>query len=311
MSMSSSATTQSEFAFPAPSIPDRNRPLDSDTVAFRVLGDLRLIFVLAPGLIMQTMHPVVNAGVDQYSIYAAKPWERLIGSLMPIIGAVYDGPDAAELGQRIRAAHRNIKGVDDRGRTFHAMDPDAYMWVWATIFDNAVRMEDLFGKPLSEVQRREFYHEWRYVGIGLGLHPGQMPPDLDAFYEHYDQKARDRLEIGCVPTNVFSIIDNAPPPPGWPLGGAAWRSAWLPLRRIVLGSTKAALPESVRKQLGMSWTASDAVEMAVYGAVIRAVFAVLPERARYFPRAYRGIQHSRGKARGRNGESMTVVPSAL
>ncbi|MCE5292845.1 MAG: DUF2236 domain-containing protein [Nocardiaceae bacterium] len=295
MSKGSAETAMTSQVSPAAK-PDRDRPLDNGTIAFRVVGDLRLALVLTLGLIMQTMHPVVNAGVDQHSVYAERPWNRLFDSLMPIIGVVYDGADAHDLGRRIRDAHKNIKGVDDRGRQYHALNPDAYVWVWATIFDSVVRAHDVFGTSLSDAERRDFYHEWRYVGIGLGLHPDRMPQDLDAFYVYFDHRVSDGLEAGVVPRTVLSLVDDAPPPPGWPLGRTAWRVTWLPLRRLALSATKATLPESVSRQLGLTSTGADAIELAIYVAAIRLAFAVLPERARYFPRAYRGIRESRRAA---------------
>ncbi|CAM3705408.1 oxygenase MpaB family protein [Smaragdicoccus niigatensis] len=274
---------------------DRTRPLDHESIAFRIVGDYRLTLVLASGLIMQGLHPIVNAGVHQHSIYASKPWERLFGSLMPILGSVYDGEDAAETGRRIRAAHKNIKGVDDKGREYHAMDPDGYMGVWATIYDAATRVQDMFGTPLTDAERREFYKEWRYVGLGLGLLVDQMPADIEAFYAYYERKIVDRLEPGIVPTTTLAILDDAPMPPGWPLGQTAWRVARVPVLHLMRNITTATLPEPARRKVGLSWTAADAVEFAAYATIVRTVFTVLPEQLRYYPRAYRGIQQSRSE----------------
>ncbi|MGW6728035.1 oxygenase MpaB family protein [Nocardia sp. NPDC055029] len=304
-------------AFPAPTIPDRDHPLDTETVAYRVVGDGRLTLVLVSGLIMQTAHPVVNAGVDEHSYYATQPWKRLFTSLMPILGCVYDGLDAQETGRRVREAHRGIKGVTADGRKYHAMDPDAYRWVWATIFDAVVRMQDLFGTPLTTDERHRFFHEWRYVGLTMGLRPQDMPGDLDVFYDYYDRMVLDRLEIGIVPRTTLTILHDAPPPPGWPLGRPTWKALWPPLRRVADRATRASIPEPVRRDLGLDWTGRDVLELAVYAAIIRAVFAILPQRHLVLPPRLR--RHPARRARRptvvvlfeRNHDMTTDRPHAI
>ncbi|GAB4585087.1 oxygenase MpaB family protein [Nocardia sp. IFM 10818] len=293
MTSSSTASLAGNSGALAPPVEDRTRPLDADTIAFRIVGDLRLGFMLGSGLLMQTLHPVVGAGVAEHSIYESRPWERLFSSLMPILGCVYDGLDAADTGKRVRAAHKNIKGVDAQGRKYHAMDPDAYGWVWATIFDAVVRMREVFAEPLSPSEQTEFYWEWRYVGLTMGLRPQDMPPSLDAFRVYYERMIHERLEHGEVPDTVLAMIASVPPPPYWPLGQTIWRVVRTPVCRAMVNTTKGTLPEEVRRAIGIEWSGRDMLEFAVYATVIRAVFALLPRRISYFPRAARGRRQAR------------------
>ena len=68
------------------------------------------------------LHPTIGAGVEEHSEYREDPWTRLLKALLPIIDTVY-AADGAEVGARIREAHRNIRGVDEHGRRYHAWEP--------------------------------------------------------------------------------------------------------------------------------------------------------------------------------------------
>src|SRR4029077_19790946 len=81
--------------------------------------------------ILQLMHPAIGAGVLEHSNFFGDPWGRIFRSLPRILGAVYD-EDAASTGRIVRDFHRDIKGVDDAGRRYHALDPETFWWAHAT-----------------------------------------------------------------------------------------------------------------------------------------------------------------------------------
>jgi uncharacterized protein (DUF2236 family) len=274
---------------------DREAPLDADTIAFDVVGDLRLSLVLGSGLLLQVMHPIVGAGVAQHSVYKENPWKRLSTSLFPILGAVYDGHDAKELGERIRAAHENIKGVDNQGRKYHAMDPDAYAWVHATIFESVVTMQRLFRQPLSADEESRFYHEWRYVGMTYGLRPRDMPADLQAFKAYYEDVLANRLEDSDTAHDVIEVMNKIPAPTAWPFGSTAWMLTAMPISYVHQTIAFGTLPPSARELLGIEWTKADQAKFDLYAAIVRTGWKIVPRRFSYFPRAAKGFRREEAR----------------
>ena len=116
----------------------RRIPLGADSVSWRYSGDWRLGLVLARALLLQVCHPTIGAGVAEHSIFREDPWGRLRQSLFPVLETVY-AEDGAQVGARIRAAHRTIRGTDERGRRYSAWEPEAYWFVLATGMDGSGR----------------------------------------------------------------------------------------------------------------------------------------------------------------------------
>ncbi len=55
-------------------------------------------------------------------------------SVYPIGGVVFDGDRAPTTGAEVRDYHIGIKGVDDQGRRYSALNPDVFYWAHATFF---------------------------------------------------------------------------------------------------------------------------------------------------------------------------------
>src|SRR5262245_53611255 len=109
------------------------------SVVWRHAGDARLIWTGAYAILLQVAHPTVGAGVSQHSNFRADPWGRLLRTLDYSYVMVYGGPAAAsEMGRRMREMHREIRGELPDGRAYHALEPDAFAWVHATLADSIV-----------------------------------------------------------------------------------------------------------------------------------------------------------------------------
>src|SRR5687768_14271644 len=97
--------------------------LGPESLLWRYAGDTRISLLGGTIGLLQLMHPGIGAGVMEHSDFFNDPFDRVFRSLPPILGAVYDGPEAVDTGRWIRDQHRTIKGVDDKGRGYHALEP--------------------------------------------------------------------------------------------------------------------------------------------------------------------------------------------
>jgi uncharacterized protein (DUF2236 family) len=132
------------------------------SLTWRCVRDSRGFLLAAPTLILQVAHPVVGAGVTQYSSFLADPWTRLLRTIVSVNRVVFaPAAAAAAESQRLRRLHAAIRGTDHAGRPYHALDPAAYAWVHLTLVHFFVEVQRVFGQPLTAEQHQQLYREWR------------------------------------------------------------------------------------------------------------------------------------------------------
>jgi uncharacterized protein (DUF2236 family) len=261
--------------------------LCAGSVLWRYAGDWRLYLVLGRGLLLQVCHPVIGAGVADYSSFTADPWQRLRISLTPVVETVY-GPDGAQTGARIRTAHKGIGGTDHLGRRYHAFEPEAYWWVLATALDSIVTMSELyFDDPIAGADRERMLAEMREVGRRLGLRDRDMPPTWADYSRDYRRVLTERLEDHPTAHELLEVIAHTPPPPWWPLPSLTGPAFTAAGGRTLLLATVGTVPEPVRQRLGLSWSPAQQWQLRRLAQAVRLAFRPLPWQARYMPVARR------------------------
>lgn len=231
----------------------RESVLRRGSPAYWYFGDPRNMLLGPQILVLQVAHPVVGAGVREHSNYREEPWQRLIRTAVSLTRVCYDDrPAAVAEVARLRDMHKSIKGVDDRGRRYHALHPEAYAWVHATLVRGAVEAQRLFGTGIPAGQLADYYSDMREVGLLLGLHDHHMPTDLAEFDTYYDTVVRDRLEDNQAVRDVLVSIRRPARP------GPVPALVWAPVAEFV-GSraylvTVGMLPDVLRDRLGLTWT---------------------------------------------------------
>ncbi len=127
-----------------------------DSVAWRCTSDVRLYAAMLYPLLLQVAHPTVGAGVSDYSDFERRPWDRLLRTIDYVSLLVYGGRDAVPAGRRLREMHGQFKGIREDGQRYHALEPDAYAWVHATLIDTYVAGHAAFGRPMRPQAVEQF-----------------------------------------------------------------------------------------------------------------------------------------------------------
>jgi uncharacterized protein (DUF2236 family) len=261
-------------------------------------GDWRALLVGGRSLLLQVAHPVVAAGVSEHSDFAADPWGRLMGTLELYVGGVIfgwpDGPAAA--GARLREMHKSIKGVDAAGRRYHALQPDAYAWVHATLVEGFVALEDQFGRPFRPAELARLYDEMREVGRLYGLRDRDMAPDWPSFQAYFEEMVRIELEDNATVREVLHALTHTPPPPELPIPEIFWSGIRPAAGHVGEITTVGLLPVPLRERLGLRWTRNQERELRALAALVRRSTPLLPERARLLPWAYNAKRRARRAA---------------
>jgi uncharacterized protein (DUF2236 family) len=163
------------------------RPLGPGAVAWYAASDVRALLLAIRTLVLQVAHPMVGAAVGQQSVYKQDPYGRLWRTVVSVIRQVFGGYRSAEEGRRLLELHRPIQGVDGQGRRYSAMNPDAYVWVHATMFDAWRMFLRDYGPGLSELQEEHLFDEWRRVGLLIGCQDRLLPKGVAEFDAYFEQ----------------------------------------------------------------------------------------------------------------------------
>jgi uncharacterized protein (DUF2236 family) len=255
---------------------------------WRYAGESRGYLMLVKAGLLQLMHPGLGAGVEQHSNFFNEPWERVLRSVPEIQGVTFDWPDGARTATKIRDYHLHIKGVDGKGRRYHALDPEVYFWAHATIFDALVRMIDLFDHPLSDAEKQQLYAEACDVYRAYGVSDRVMPPDWPAFEEYFDRVCREDLEITPAAAALLEYAKH--PPKRFPLVPAPlYRLARVPSSKVMWWVSVGTFPQSVRDHIGASWTERDERWFRRFRGLVSRLWPAVPQRFRYTARAREGF----------------------
>lgn len=277
--------------------PDREGPpghpvLTPASPAWRRGSDPRGLLFAGRALLLQVAHPTVAAGVREHSTYRTDPWGRLERTLDSLYTILYSSDAAAE-GARLRELHRTIRGVAPDGRRYHALEPEAYAWVHATIIETIAAAQAWAARPLEGDELACYYTEMREVGRLLGLRDRDLPPDWSGFLDWYDHLMNTRLEGSDVVDDVLRSIVRPARPPAIHVPGGVWSLATRPVGHVLRLGTVGVLPPAVRTRLGLAWSRTDELEMRGLGAALRTADPLVPARLRVLGPTYLRVQRRR------------------
>ncbi|WP_370654805.1 oxygenase MpaB family protein [Prescottella sp. R16] len=271
-------------------------PLGPDSLTWRYFADWRGMLQGLWAGSMQNMHPGLGAGVEQHSRFFEERWERLLRSLYPIGGVVFDGDRARQTAEEVRDYHRTIKGVDAQGRRYHALDPDTFYWAHATFFMGTILTAEHFMGGITEAQKRQLFTEhvqW-YRLYGMSMRP--VPQTWEDFQDYWDRMCRNVLEDNKATRDVLDLTGLGHPPFTPWLPQPLWRLARIPIAKGFVWLTVGMYDQPVRDLLGFRWTPVDAWLHRRAGRTVNAVFRLVPPRYRKHPRARGGLDRVSGRS---------------
>lgn len=257
------------------------------SVTWRRATDARTFLAAGYALLLQVAHPTVGAGVAEHSDYRSDPWGRLLRTLDFTNAVIYRDPRAAAAVARgVRERHRQIRGVRPDGARYHALEPDAYAWVWATLFAAMAAAHDRFGARLQEQERAAFWLEWRRLGRLLGVRERDLPATLAGYDSYFADTVAGTLADN---DSVQGVLDSlrrpsAPPLPRYAL--PAWLLGRMPAARVMSLASVGLLAPSLRARFALRWTAAHDLELSAFASLLRAAAPVTPAALRVMGPAY-------------------------
>ena len=107
------------------------------SVTWRMSADLALPVAGLRSLLMQALHPLAMAGVDQHSGWRRDPVARLAATMAYLTTVTFgDRGTAMQAAARVRRMHDHVRGTDvATGRRYAAGDPALLLWVHGALVE--------------------------------------------------------------------------------------------------------------------------------------------------------------------------------
>jgi len=136
----------------------------------RVHGDASMYVGGIRALLLQSLHPLAMAAVDDHSGYKGDPWGRLARTsaflATTTFGTATDAQRAIDI---VRAVHRRITGTTPDGRSYRADDPHLLRWVHVAEIDSFLSAYQRYGAvPLTPAEADTYVAQASRVALGLG-----------------------------------------------------------------------------------------------------------------------------------------------
>jgi uncharacterized protein (DUF2236 family) len=167
-----------------------------DSVAWRVHSD-------APGMLMggfaslmlQSLHPLAMAGVDQHSDFRTDPLNRLNRTVAYVLATSFGSTEVAEaaIAHVRERVHPHIHGTAPDGRPYSAEDPHLLTWVHIAEVRCFLAGYERFGAPpLTSAERDQYYREVAGPARMLGA---RDVPESAAEVAQYLRDMQPELEV--------------------------------------------------------------------------------------------------------------------
>lgn len=245
------------------------------SVSWRVDRELVVLAGGSCALLLQAAHPVVAAGVSQHSTYATDPFGRLMRTLTSSFDVVFGTTaDAEATIRRVNAIHAAVRGRRSDGSPYSALDPEALLWVHATLVDTALRVYGRFVRPLTAADEQAYHDEAAEVAIRLGVAPADLPPTIAGLRSWMDEMVADgRVRVTPEARRIARTVLYPLP---W-VPRLAWDAAHL--------VSIATLRSEIRRQYGIGWSTEREAGMARIATFSRRTLPLLPSVLRHAPQA--------------------------
>ena len=164
------------------------------SVTWRLTSDLSSPIGGLRALMVQALHPLAMAGVDQHSDWRSDPVGRLAAtsSYLTVV-SVGDKGTAERVSERVRRVHEHVRGVDTvTGQPYAAGDPALLLWVHAAFVDSNIAAAQLFGTPLTAADADRYVAEMVAAARLVGV-PADMVPASVAGLDRYIESVRPIL----------------------------------------------------------------------------------------------------------------------
>ena len=180
---------------------------------WRVHADASMFVGGIRSLLLQSLHPLAMAGVDEHSDYRSAPWMRVSNTSFFIAQTTFGTIENAErLIESIRAMHDRVVGMAPDGRPYAASDPHLLKWVHVAEIETFLTCYQTYSPtPLTPAEADTYVAQTAHVAELLGVvDPPLTVGDLAAAIDAY----RPELELTPAARRAADFLLHDPPVAG-------------------------------------------------------------------------------------------------
>jgi uncharacterized protein (DUF2236 family) len=229
--------------------------------------------------LLQLAHPAVAQAVAEHSRTREDMLGRFLRTFEHVFAMVYgDLESALATARRLHAIHERIVGTG-----YAANQPEALLWVHATLWETSVQVSELVMGPLSRAEKDAYWDETRRFAALFGIPDELLPQDWGAFEDYWQRMlASDAIRVSAAGRELGDFLLRRP---AWWLG-PPWE--WL---RVM---TARLLPPRLRDEFGLPFGPLEQVAAETSLAALRATWWLLPGAIRWLPPYRDGLRRVDG-----------------
>ncbi len=200
------------FAAGVPEQPADDGFFGPASVTWRTSAELSTPVAGLRALMLQALHPLAMAGVDQHSDWRTDPVGRLAATSGYLATVSFGDKSAAgRVAARVRRIHEHVHGTDEvTGRPYSATDPALLLWVHAALIDSYLAARELFGTGLSEQDANDFVGEMVVAAELVGVPRDQVPATVAELSAYIDAVRPELICTSAARESMDYLLD----PPG-------------------------------------------------------------------------------------------------
>ncbi|WP_066291128.1 oxygenase MpaB family protein [Arthrobacter sp. B6] len=245
------------------------------------LADLGAEGILLAGagraILLQLAHPAIGQGVAEHTTFIERPVDRLRNTLTYVYAIVYGTDGQVKAVRRmVNRAHAPVqRPPDETSKGYNAYDAASQLWVAATLYDTAVTVFERVYGPLDDEAADYMYREYAKLGTALQLPAELWPPDRAAFGAYYNGRLQSLSPDDAAVRVAHGLLH--------PKSGPLWYRAVMPFARFL---TAGFLPDHLRRDFGLTWSASHGRRFDLTMKCTAVVYPRLPQRIRHWFKNY-------------------------
>ena len=141
------------------------------SVTWRLGSDLSSPVAGLSSLLLQALHPLAMAGVDQHSHWRDDPGGRYASTSAYVVTTTYgDRAAATAAADRVRKIHEYVRGVDTvTGKPYAAGDPALLIWVHAAMVECGLAAASRYGLALTPAEQDQYVAEMTAAAELIGV----------------------------------------------------------------------------------------------------------------------------------------------
>ena len=181
------------------------------SVTWRLHADLSAPVSGLRSLLLQALHPLAMAGVDQHSQWRDDPAARFASTAAYVLTTTYgDRATARAAADRVRKIHEWVRGTDPvTGRPYAAGDPDLLIWVHAAQVESGLTAARLYGTSFSDTEADRYVAEMTASAELVGVPPGAAPASV-AELDEYFEAVRPELVLSPAAADTAAYLTEMP-----------------------------------------------------------------------------------------------------